>query len=294
MSNLLRAQKKPLFGWYYEWLKPSDIEEPQQNIGAGTRHPNTIKVSWVQPDSNQTGGIRALTVSVVPNKGIFGAEYSLIYTIEEFRKKIVAHLDSTAADHLQRLHNLFGQCLQGAVATKWIAVLDKFPVATCTDITFKEAQKAYLEKIVEVTNLRDMLIRQLQNNGKLAHMKFNTYVACCQEWVCHLDSRYLNITIAMLTDQENVQAIFSHQPKRHQAKYTLEKEEVKNNLEKLSVFFNGCHTADEAGGIYTAVIKNQCDSKRACNRKESGKQSNCAKGANKHSSWSSNGNHRAM
>eukprot|EP00957_Ditylum_brightwellii_P095096 7242566-Ditylum_brightwellii.AAC.1 len=156
--------------------------------------------------------------------------------IKEFRKKIVPRLGPTAVDHLQRLHNLFGQCLQGAVATKYTAVLDKFPVATYTNTNFKEAQKAYLKKITEVTNLRDMLIRQLQNNGKPAHMQFNTYVACRQEWVCHLDSRYLNITIAMLTDQENVKAIFSHQSKRHQAKYALEKEEVKNNLENLRVF----------------------------------------------------------
>eukprot|EP00957_Ditylum_brightwellii_P056238 4263136-Ditylum_brightwellii.AAC.1 len=78
-----------------------------------------------------------------------------------------------------------------------------------------------------------MLICQLQNNGKPSYMRFYTYVACRQEWVCHLDSGYLNITVVMLTDQENVEAIFSHQPKHHQAKYALEKEEVKNNLEKL-------------------------------------------------------------
>eukprot|EP00957_Ditylum_brightwellii_P036818 2788413-Ditylum_brightwellii.AAC.1 len=52
--------------------------------------------------------------------------------------------------------------------------------------------------------------------------------------------------------------------------------------------------ADEADCTYAEVIKNQRDSKRAHNRKESGKQSNCAKGANKHCSWSSNGNHHAM
>jgi hypothetical protein len=33
------------------------------------------------------------------DKGIFGAEYSLIYMIEEFRKKIMPCLDPTAADH---------------------------------------------------------------------------------------------------------------------------------------------------------------------------------------------------
>eukprot|EP00957_Ditylum_brightwellii_P150783 11480885-Ditylum_brightwellii.AAC.1 len=93
-----KAQKKSLFGWYYVWLKLSDIVEQQQDIDAGMRQPDTIKVSCDQPDSNQTGGTRVLTVRDVPDKGIFGAEYSLIYTIEEFRKKIVPHLDPTAAD----------------------------------------------------------------------------------------------------------------------------------------------------------------------------------------------------
>eukprot|EP00957_Ditylum_brightwellii_P067048 5089752-Ditylum_brightwellii.AAC.1 len=68
MSTLLRAQKKPPFGWYYAWLKLSNIREPQQYIDAGMRQPNTIKVSWNQLDSNLTGGTRALTVSVVPDK----------------------------------------------------------------------------------------------------------------------------------------------------------------------------------------------------------------------------------
>eukprot|EP00957_Ditylum_brightwellii_P086848 6610427-Ditylum_brightwellii.AAC.1 len=108
-----------------------------------------IKVSWDQLGSNQSGETQALFMSVVPNKGILGAEYSLIYTIEEFTKKIKVHLDATAANHAQTLHNLFGKCLQGAAATKWTATLDQFPVATRTNITFKEAQKAYLEKIAE-------------------------------------------------------------------------------------------------------------------------------------------------
>eukprot|EP00957_Ditylum_brightwellii_P086692 6596763-Ditylum_brightwellii.AAC.1 len=57
-------------------------------------------------------------------------------------------------------------------------MLDQFPVATCTNITFKGVQKAYLKKIAEVSNLKDMPICQLCNNGKPAHMRFNTYVVC--------------------------------------------------------------------------------------------------------------------
>eukprot|EP00957_Ditylum_brightwellii_P042264 3201243-Ditylum_brightwellii.AAC.1 len=149
------------------------------------------------------------------------------------RKKIKVCLVATATDHAQRLHDLFEQHLQGSAATKWTAMLDQFSITTCTNITLKEAQKAYFEKIAEISYLRDMLINQLCNNGKSAHMRFNTYVTHHQEWVCHLDSGYLNITFTRLTNQENVEAIFSHQPKRHQAKYALEKEEVKNDLEKL-------------------------------------------------------------
>eukprot|EP00957_Ditylum_brightwellii_P006296 477757-Ditylum_brightwellii.AAC.1 len=173
---------------------------------------------------------------VVPDKGIFGAENSLIYMIKEFRKNIVPCLDPTAADHLQRLHDLFGQCLQGAAATKWTAVLDKFPLATRTNITFKEAQKAYLEKIAEVTNFGDMLICQLQNNGKPAFMR-----------------KTLRLSLAI---NPNVIKPSKRLIRRR----------------KTQGFFNGCHLADEADGTYTAVIKNQHDSKHARNRKESSKQ----------------------
>eukprot|EP00957_Ditylum_brightwellii_P163921 12479709-Ditylum_brightwellii.AAC.1 len=101
MINLLKAQKKPPFDWYYAWLKLSDIGEPQQDINPGMQQPGTIKVSWDKLDSNQSGGTQALFVSVVPDKDIFGAKYNLIYTIEEFTKKIKVCLDATAADHAQ-------------------------------------------------------------------------------------------------------------------------------------------------------------------------------------------------
>eukprot|EP00957_Ditylum_brightwellii_P011978 903381-Ditylum_brightwellii.AAC.1 len=86
MSNLLQAQKKPPFGWYYVWLKLSDIGEPQQETDACMRQPDMIKVSYDQTDSNQSGGTWTLSVSVVPDKGTFGAEYNLIYMIKEFKK----------------------------------------------------------------------------------------------------------------------------------------------------------------------------------------------------------------
>eukprot|EP00957_Ditylum_brightwellii_P047698 3623722-Ditylum_brightwellii.AAC.1 len=54
MSNHLGLRKSHGFGWYYAWLKLIDIGEPQQDIDAGMRQPDTIKVSWEQPYSNWT------------------------------------------------------------------------------------------------------------------------------------------------------------------------------------------------------------------------------------------------
>eukprot|EP00957_Ditylum_brightwellii_P091996 7003879-Ditylum_brightwellii.AAC.1 len=75
------------------------------------------------------------------------------------------------------------------------AVLNKFPVVSQTAPTFQETFKAYLKERLKISILRDILICQLHNNGKLAHMRFNTYTACHQEWIHHLYSSYLNKTI---------------------------------------------------------------------------------------------------
>eukprot|EP00957_Ditylum_brightwellii_P210518 15365067-Ditylum_brightwellii.AAC.1 len=83
MSNLLHAQKKPLLEWYCLWLKLSDIGKPRQDINDGMRQPDTIKVFWDQPDSTRSSGTWALSVSIVLNKRILGAEYSLIYTTKK-------------------------------------------------------------------------------------------------------------------------------------------------------------------------------------------------------------------
>eukprot|EP00957_Ditylum_brightwellii_P045255 3431198-Ditylum_brightwellii.AAC.1 len=45
MNNLLQAQKKPLFGWYYAWLKLSDIRELQQDIDAGKQQQTQLRSS---------------------------------------------------------------------------------------------------------------------------------------------------------------------------------------------------------------------------------------------------------
>eukprot|EP00957_Ditylum_brightwellii_P029174 2204853-Ditylum_brightwellii.AAC.1 len=77
----------------------------------------------------------------------------------------------------------------------------------------------------------------------------------------------------MLTDQENVKTILAVNPNAIKPSMRLRRRRSRTTLKTQ---------ADEADGTYAAVIKNQRDSKRACDRKESGKQHNCAKGPNKH------------
>ena len=150
MSNLLRAQKESPFGWYYAWEKLNGIGEPEKDIESGLKQPDTIKVTWDQPDGGRAGSTRGITAYVVPDKGIFGAEYSLIYTIPDFKQKVVARLDTTQADHGNRLFDLFGQCLQGPAATKWKSILDVYPDETRMAENLEVAIKTYLEKVVEM------------------------------------------------------------------------------------------------------------------------------------------------
>eukprot|EP00957_Ditylum_brightwellii_P014606 1100767-Ditylum_brightwellii.AAC.1 len=152
MINLLCAQKKPPFGWYYLWLKLSDIGIPQQDISTGTRQLDTIKFFSDQPNSAMSGGTQALSISIVPSKGIWGRIQPHLHN-QGIQEKIMVCLNDTATDHPKRLHDLFSQYLQGAAANIWTAVLNTVPVASQMAITLKAATKAYCEKIAAVANI---------------------------------------------------------------------------------------------------------------------------------------------
>ena len=84
-------------------------------------------------------------------KGVFSnAEFSLIFTISDFRKKIRPGLDATAKDLVATIHDLFGRCLQVKASSKWSNVLAHYAAVACTANTFEEAQRDYLESVPEV------------------------------------------------------------------------------------------------------------------------------------------------
>ena len=46
-----------------------------------------------------------ITANIVLDKGLFGAEFALIFTIPDFENKIRPCLDATAKYHVSMLHN---------------------------------------------------------------------------------------------------------------------------------------------------------------------------------------------
>ena len=130
-----------------------------------------------------------------------------------------------------------------------------FPEEQRSSETLKEAIRSYLERVANIKNLGDVLIRQLRLRSKPAATKVDNYVARRQEWMRHIDGGYLNKGLAIPPQQELVEQIFEHQPKSHQRKYAAEHEEVETDLHQLQVFFNGCHAADRSDGTFAKVLK---------------------------------------
>ena len=112
---------------------------------------------------------------------MLGPEYALIHTIPDFESKIKGRMDPSDDDYGAQLFELFGRCLQHKAKTKWDEVTRDYPEAERSDETLKKAIQKYLEKVANIKNLGDVLIRQLRLRTKPATMKFDDYLARRQE-----------------------------------------------------------------------------------------------------------------
>ena len=74
------------------------------------------------------------------------------------------------------LFTMFGQCLQGMAATKWSAIITKYPVPDRIADSFVEAQKDYLKKMATINHLGDVIIGQLENTRKLTALSMEDYL----------------------------------------------------------------------------------------------------------------------
>ena len=272
MSNILRAQQDPPFGWFYRWTKLNEFGVAEDDIETALKQPETIRIKWDRgrARAGAPASRSEISAEVVPDKAMLGPEYALIYTIPDFESKIKGRMEETEEDYGKRLFELFGRCLQHKAKTKWDEVVRNFPENERSAETLKEAIRQYLEKVANIRKLGDVLIRQLRLRSKPAAMKFDDYLARREEWMRHIDSGYLNKELAMPTQQELVEQVFEQQPKSHQRKYAAEHEEVETDLHQLRVFFNGCHAADRSDGTFAKVLKSTKEQKKLRDARDNG------------------------
>ena len=127
MSSILRAKKGPPFIWWYALFILNEDGLPKQNIDEGLRQPDTMMIKFYisEMDVSARGRIREVSSDIVPYKGILGPAYSIIFTVPQYKDKVIRGLDATDPKYVSQLFTLFGQCLQGMSATKSAAVLTK-------------------------------------------------------------------------------------------------------------------------------------------------------------------------
>ena len=227
MSNILRAQQEPPFGWFYRWTKLNEFGVAEDDIATALKQPETIRIKWDRAGRARAGALASrseISADIVPDKAMLGPEYALIHTIPDFESKIKGRMDPSDDDYGAQLFELFGRCLQHKAKTKWDEVTRDYPEAERSDETLKQAIQKYLEKVANIKNLGDVLIRQLRLRTKPAAMKFDDYLARRQEWMRHIEGGYLVKRLALPTQQELAEQIFEQQPKTHQRKYAAEHE----------------------------------------------------------------------
>ena len=148
MANILRARDSPPFGWHYSWIPLDEFGVPDRNHSSALKQPETIKVRW-EAQSSTGGTTKDMVADIIPDKGLFGCEFSMIHTFPNFNQLIRKRLDRTQTNHVKDLYDLMGRCFQHTAKTIWDQVADKVTTANRTVGTFLEAQRDYLETVAE-------------------------------------------------------------------------------------------------------------------------------------------------
>ena len=102
-------------------------------------------------------------------------EWLLKYTIPEFERNLVTRFDL----HDEQRCAAFGQCLFGLDSTYWLEVLAK--VDDRDDAAFVEANILYFEKVDQVQNLQDSILRWVSRWKKPFVLLLKEFVHRCEE-----------------------------------------------------------------------------------------------------------------
>ena len=60
---------------------------PEVSIDSALTQPETVKICWEQTANDRRDRPHEVSVDIVPDKGLFGWEFALVYTILQFDKK---------------------------------------------------------------------------------------------------------------------------------------------------------------------------------------------------------------
>ncbi len=163
---------------------------PDKLIKEGLKQPNQIKVSFEK-------GAKEITGHVTPNQAQFGAEYFLVYTLPDFKSKILTRLSDFQKDNGPLLFSLLGQCFQDVGLTEWTSIIAKQcpDNADCTKANFDKCIRDYLEAIARFPNIGDQLICWLRTAKKPTLMPMHKFMRHQVQLLSYLESDYPNATV---------------------------------------------------------------------------------------------------
>jgi hypothetical protein len=187
MSDLIKAQNMPQFNWYTWWMSLGANGMPDKLIKEGLKQPYQIKVSFEI-------GTKEITGHVTPDQAWFGAEYFLVYTLPDFKSKILTWLSDLQKDNGPLLFSHLGQCFQDVGLTEWTSVVAK-PCPEDADRTkakFDKCIRDYLEAVAGFPNIGNQLICWLCIAKKPALMPMHKFMRHWVQLLSYLESDYLH------------------------------------------------------------------------------------------------------
>jgi hypothetical protein len=191
----------------------------------------------------------------MPNQAQFGPKYFLMFTLLDFKSKILTQLSEAKKEGSLTLFNLMGQCFQVVGLTKWTKVVGKQcpNKKHCTKENFVKCIRDYLEAVAGFPNIGNQLICWLFTAKKPAFMPMHKFIQRQVQLLSYLDGGYILQTMDLPTAQENRKQIFFAYPKAHQYKFTETNKMVPRDLLWLITFFEQCQTADKAAGVLDKI-----------------------------------------
>ncbi len=146
-------------------------------------------------------GTKDIIGHVAPNQAQFGPEYFLVFTLSDFKSKILTQLLDAKKDYGPTLFNLMGQFCQDIGLTEWKNVIaQQCPnEVDCTKAEFDKCIRDYLEAVAGFLNVGDQLICWLCTAKKPTFMPMHDFMRCRVQLLSYLDGGYICQTMELPT-----------------------------------------------------------------------------------------------